>query len=90
MYVPGHFKLESIEAVRTLMAHNPFATIVSNGPEAPFATHIPVLVEEGDELAIAGHIAKANPHWKLFADEKPMLAIFHGPHAYVSPALYVN
>jgi transcriptional regulator len=33
-------------------------------------------------------MAKANPHWGLLQNGQESLAIFHGPHAYVSPSLY--
>jgi transcriptional regulator len=89
MYIPGYFRLEDPNLVRELMRRNPFATIVTSGPDGPFATHIPVLVEDGENLLIAAHVARANPHWKLFEGPLPTLAIFHGPHAYVSPRLYV-
>jgi transcriptional regulator len=35
-----------------------------------------------------GHMARANDHWKLFARGAPSLALFWGPHAYVSPTWY--
>jgi transcriptional regulator len=89
MYVPAHFKLEDPDLVKELMRRNPFATIVTNTTDGPFATHIPVLVEDGEALTISAHVARANSHWKLFETDTPTLAIFHGPHAYISPKLYV-
>ena len=68
------------------MRENSFATVISSGESEPFATHLPLLVDEG---VLIGHMAKANPHWKLF-DGRPALAIFQGPHAYVSPRIYVS
>ena len=38
---------------------------------------------------LIGHVARANPHWQHFADG-PSTAIFHGPHAYVSPSWYTE
>ncbi len=38
-------------------------------------------------LLITGHLAKPNSQWKGFADAET-LAIFGGPHAYISPSLY--
>src|SRR5690606_23562194 len=35
-----------------------------------------------------GHIAKANPQWKSFGDDREVLCIFNGPHAYVSSSWY--
>jgi transcriptional regulator len=37
-----------------------------------------------------GHVARANPHWRLLEAAKPTVAIFQGPHAYVSPAWYTE
>jgi transcriptional regulator len=34
-----------------------------------------------------GHVARANPHWQSLSDGE-VLAIFQGPHAYISPAWY--
>jgi transcriptional regulator len=36
-------------------------------------------------------MARANPHWHAFSAEGPeSLAIFQGPHAYISPSWYVS
>jgi transcriptional regulator len=70
------------------MRANSFATLVSVVDGAPFATHLPLLVEErGDELVILGHVAKPNAQWKSFNGAES-LVIFGGPHAYISPSLY--
>jgi transcriptional regulator len=45
---------------------------------------LPLLLEDG---ALWGHMAKPNPHWQAFAGGATF-AIFHGPHAYVSPRWY--
>jgi len=54
---------------------------------APFATHVPLLLdaERGPSGTLVGHMARANPHWQAFDGHSPALAIFHDPHAYVSP-----
>jgi transcriptional regulator len=70
------------------MRANSFATLVSVVDGAPFATHLPLLVEErGDEFVILGHVARPNAQWKSF-DAAESLVIFGGPHAYISPSLY--
>jgi transcriptional regulator len=86
VYIPPHFAVDDREVLDQVIRENSFATLISSGSEEPFATHIPLLLE-GDELI--GHMARANSHWKLF-DGRPALAIFSGPHAYVSPRLYVT
>src|SRR5580692_5358200 len=71
------------------MRANPFAILVSNVDGIPFATHLPLLIEEiGAEIVIQGHMAKANAHWKSMKETEESLIIFHGPHAYISPSLY--
>jgi transcriptional regulator len=51
-------------------------------------------VENGDPV-LYGHVAKANPHWRLFQDGEATrtpvpesLVIFQGAHAYISPTWY--
>ena len=73
------------------MRANPFAILVSTTDDSPFATHLPVFVQqEGDHLVIRGHVAKANPHWRHLEQQSACLTIFHGPHAYVSASNYVT
>jgi transcriptional regulator len=90
MYVPPHFRIDDPATLAAFMARNAFATLVSVHGDAPFATHLPLLVDgEGDGLRLTGHMARANPQWQSFADGD-VLAIFAGPHAYVSPSWYGN
>jgi transcriptional regulator len=89
VYVPEYNRIKDKAVALTFMRNHPFAILVSNSEGVPFATHIPVLVlERGDQVVLAGHVAKANPHWKLLEQEPETLVIFHGPHAYISPSLY--
>lgn len=89
MYIPEFNRLKDTAAALSFMRGNPFAIVVSSGDGSPFATHIPVLVSElAGEIVLRGHLARANPHWKMLEQERETLAIFHGPHAYISPRLY--
>ena len=91
MYVPEFNRIKDKAAVVAFMREHPFAILVSNSDGAPFATHIPVLASErGDQVVLTGHVAKANPHWKLLQQDQEALIIFHGPHAYISPSLYAS
>src|SRR5690349_23651026 len=73
------------------MQANPFAILVSATADGPFATHAPLAVRDaGEQLVIRGHVAKANPHWRHLEQQPHCLTIFHGPHAYVSPANYTT
>ena len=88
MYVPKHFAIDDLEAQHDLIDACDFGVIVSPGPEGLFATHIPMMLKrnEGRFGTIYGHVARANPHVKLFGSEA--LTVFSGPHAYVSPTWY--
>lgn len=86
MYIPRHFAVTDPEALHQVIREHSFATLVTAGDGEPFATHVPLLLENS---TLVGHMAKANPHWKLF-DGRTALAIFHGPHVFVSPRLYVT
>ena len=90
MYVPAHFRQDDPTELRRLMRAHPFATLVTVGPDgAPFASHVPILVEdEGDTLFLRTHLARANPQWKHFSETAEALAIFHGPHALVRSQWY--
>lgn len=89
MYIPEFNRLKDDALALEFMKANPFAILVSAGDGPPFATHIPVLASNAaDRILLRGHVARANPHWKMLEDGREVLAIFHGPHAYISPSLY--
>jgi transcriptional regulator len=89
VYIPEFNRQEDRATTLQFMRANPFAILVSNVDGVPFATHLPVLIEEaGDQIVVRSHMAKANPHWKSMNQDEESLVIFHGPHAYISPSLY--
>lgn len=89
MYIPEHFRVREQEAALAFMRANPFAILVSQTAEGPFATHLPLAIRENDEqIILRGHVAKANPHWRHLKSQPEALVIFHGPHAYVSTTNY--
>jgi len=54
------------------------------------ATHLPLMVrEEGEQLVLLGHFARANKHWEELAGHET-LVVFLGPHSYVSPSFYTE
>ena len=91
MYIPEFNRQEDRATILAFMRANPFAILVSNVDGVPFATHLPLLIDDaGDQIVIQGHMAKANVHWKSMKEGEESLIIFHGPHAYISPSLYEN
>ena len=92
MYIPNAFRVEDIPALHGFMQEYGFATLVTAQKNVPFATHLPMRLDttEGDLGVLRGHVARANPQWQPWTSETVLeaLAIFHGPHAYISPGWY--
>jgi transcriptional regulator len=90
VYIPEHFRLRHDADALAFMRSNPFAILISSTDDGPFATHLPLFVhaEEGKKTVLRGHVAKANPHWRYLEQQAQCLAIFHGPHSYISPSNY--
>ncbi|MFM9865243.1 MAG: FMN-binding negative transcriptional regulator [Micropepsaceae bacterium] len=88
MYVPKHFAVDDLASQHELIDACDFGIVVSSGADGLFATHIPLMLkrDEGRFGTLYGHVARANPHVALFGSEA--LAVFSGPHAYVSPTWY--
>ena len=84
-YIPRHFAGDEAAARRLIEAH-PFATLVTAASGTPHVTHLPLTLE-GD--ALTGHMARPNPHWQAFG-AGDSVAIFHGPHAFVSRTWYAS
>lgn len=89
LYIPPSFAATERAAIARLMHDHPFATLVTPATPEPWVSHVPLLHTAGCEPhgTLIGHVARANPHWQ-FANGVESIAIFHGPHAYVSPSWY--
>jgi transcriptional regulator len=85
MYTPASFRMSEIRDF--LRAHD-FATLITHGEGGMTASHLPLLLDPdaGPHGTLVGHMARANPQWRDVSGEA--LAIFSGPHAYISPAWY--
>lgn len=88
MFVPKKFAVDDLAALDALAARDAFVTLVSVCEGAPFASHLPVLyARDGSRVRLRGHWARANPQWQGI-ETQTVLAIVHGPHAYISPSWY--
>lgn len=90
MYQPPHFRSDDPSIALQLMREHAFATLISTDEEgAPFVSHLPLHVEgNGQPFTLWGHCAKPNPHWRHLQARPKALAVFMGPHAYMSPKVY--
>ena len=89
MYIPKHFEVTAPTTITDFIKANSFAILFSHAGRGPFATHLPLILDEekGDKGHLLGHMARANPQWQ-WANGSQVLVVFHGSHAYVSPTWY--
>jgi transcriptional regulator len=94
MYLPRMFQEQDPQRLFAFMRRHSFATLVTVEDGVPFASHLPFLAEppgpEGTQGRLLAHMARANPQWRAFSQERDVLVIFQGPHTYVSPSWYVT
>ena len=74
------------------MYHHPFVVLMGcDKDNQPVATQVPVLIKERDEkIYLQGHIMRSTDHHKAFENNPNVLALFNGPHTYVSASWYTN
>ena len=88
MYQPLHHREDRIEVQHALMKSHPLGLLISSGGGLK-ANSIPFLLRE--QVAPFGrleaHMARANDQWRD-VDDQPVLIVFQGPQAYISPAFY--
>jgi len=89
MYMPASFSEKDPRVLADFMRTYSFATLVCQVEDVPFATHLPLHYDEANGVLL-GHMAKANPQWRLLEGAGDALAIFMGPHAYISPTFYAD
>jgi transcriptional regulator len=89
VYIPSSFQETDLTKLHAFMELHSFATLISYCENEPLASHLPLLVDRdaGINGRLIGHMARPNTQWQSAA-EKRVLAIFHGPHAYISPSWY--
>ena len=92
MYVPDYFKESDPERLAVLINGNSFGMLVTAPEGVPFVTHLPFLFERSghSQGRLLGHMARANPQWQHFSSGSEVVAIFQGPHAYISPSWYAS
>lgn len=90
MYIPKHFEEKDLYEIAALIREFGFATLVSTVDGLPWATHIPLElhIDKDGSWKLHGHVARANPQWRNLEIQPQVLAIFMGPHSYVSPSWY--
>ncbi len=91
MFVRSCWKPRSIEEAYALIEAHPWALLVTNGPDGPLATNLPLLLDRsrGPHGTLFGHIARANEQSAVVAAMTgTVLAVFEGPYSYVTASWY--
>ena len=89
MYRPKQFEIADDAEMLDLIRANGFAVLVTHGAEGMIASHVPLhLLPDGGGWLLWGHLAKANTQWQAFDGQGEALAVFSGPHTYISPDWY--
>ncbi|QPW47643.1 FMN-binding negative transcriptional regulator [Bacillus thuringiensis] len=86
MYIPKYFAIQDEEMKYETIEQNSFATLFSQHNGEPYATHLPLLLNR-ETLTLYGHFVRPNAQWKD-SENQQVLAIFQGPHSYISPSWY--
>jgi transcriptional regulator len=92
MYNLPYFKEKDINVVKQFMQQNPFVVLAGcDAANKPVATQVPLLLEEKDgQIILYGHVQRKTDHQLAFEQNPDVLAIFTGPHTYVSASWYGN
>lgn len=82
------FSLADVAEIRRVIGANPWATLVSHGPDGLVSSHYAVLLDEDrDDLTVVAHVGRPDDLIHGLGDRE-LLVVFQGPHGYISPAWY--
>jgi transcriptional regulator len=92
MYDLPHYKEQDHEEIIQFMKDHPFVFLTgSDAANKPVATQIPVFIDEKEgKYFLTGHIMRNTDHHKAFEQNENVLAVFTGPHTYVSATWYTK
>lgn len=91
MYIPAHFSVTDPEALARVVHTHPLGMLLTHQVEGGLdADHIPFLfdADEGPHGTLRAHVARANPVWQRCAGGAPVMVVFRGAEAYISPSWY--
>ena len=87
VYLPPHFTETDETVLLTHIERYDFGLLITQR-DGLIASQVPFLAERRDgKLYLLGHLARPNPQCAAL-DGGEALAIFTGPHAYISPSWY--
>jgi transcriptional regulator len=95
IYLPSSFAEHDLGLLHDLIEAHSFGMLVTTeagAGAAPMIAHLPFLLDrgQGPQGTLLVHVARANPIRSALAAGAPVLAVFRGPHGYVSPGWYTS
>jgi len=92
VYIPSHFAEPRPDVLADFIRDHDFGILISAGAAGVIASHIPFLydAERGPNGTLCGHLARGNPQLKELGAGREALAIFEGPHGYITPRWYAT
>ena len=90
MYTPDIYKNENQEEIEKFLQENSFGILINQTNGKLWATHIPLelAINREGKAILEGHISKENLQWNGFLESNEVLAVFSGPHSYISSSWY--
>lgn len=90
MYIPAHFAETRPEALQRIMREHPLGMLVTHGNAGLDADHIPFEfdADAGPMGTLIAHVARANTLWQRCPTGTPVMVVFRGAEAYISPNWY--
>ncbi len=93
MFIPSEYRIDDEDRLWAMVRRRGLGLLVSaEDARPPVATLVPTVLGQDDEgrAQLWGHMARANPQWRGFREDREVLCVFSGPDAYISPTWYVN
>ena len=90
MYTPAHVEQNSPGHLQRIIRAHPLGTLVTHGAAGLDADHVPFEFDPdvGPHGLLSAHVARANPVWQRCPSGTPVMVVFHGAQAYISPSWY--
>jgi len=92
MYNLPYYKEHDSKEIFEFMRQRPFIFLTGvDVDNKPVATQVPVFIDEREGgVFLTGHIMRNTDHHNAFEQNKNVLAVFTGPHTYVSATWYTK
>jgi transcriptional regulator len=90
MYIPAHFAITDPAELYRIVREHPLGALVTHGEAGFDADHIPFEFDPATGVlgTLTAHVARANTLWQRCPSGTPVMVVFRGAEAYISPNWY--